>query len=409
MKKLIFLISSVFILFFSIDYAFCERMDYENRIFEIGFNADFGLSNSYFAANDILKKEFVINCKEIANEIDKRGLEFNFALFASLWSKINLKNGVSVALTTGVDSYGMGSISKDLFDFIGYGNELNETLKTNGDLDANMFFYVTNDVAFELLGFRVSFSPSIFVPLLHAEAKDINAKFVNGSDGSIETDLTASIKFNSCSDLHSLFEDGISDFNIFSGMNEGWGFDLASSLEYQILRTLAGRAYIRLPIVPGHTRYSALVNYSMTYNADDMFDIISDGGEVEYNSDDIDYKNEKLWISRPFRTGAEIAWKPFGKNVSFNAFLGFAVKYPWTNYAKAYLEYNFSAEARLFNILGAKFSSAYLSEVFVHQVGFMLNFRVAELDFGVSAQGANFSRSCQGSGFGAFVGMRFGW
>ena len=93
----------------------------------------------------------------------------------------------------------------------------------------------------------------------------------------------------------------------------------------------------------------------------------------------------------------------------FNALLGFGVKYPWTEDAKAYVEYKASVETSIFNVIGVNFSSAYLNEVFIHQAGFMLNCRVLEFDFGVSAQGANFKKSCLGSGLGVYTGLRIGW
>ena len=410
MKKLISLLfSAVFFFCFSNISVFAlERMDFKNRIFEIGFDADFGLSNNYFAANDFLKEELTVELNKMASELDDNGLKFNFLFATSFFTRLNLKNGVSVALSTGLDSYGTGNISKELFEFLSDGNELNETLETDGSLDANMFFYVTNDVEFELLGFRVGISPSVFVPVLHAEAKNINAKFTNDSSGNIDMELSAGIKFNSPADLQSLFDDKSADF-LLKSLSSGWGFDLSSSLEHQITRTLAGRGYIRIPIVPGHTTYSAFANYTTTYHADDVIDLVSNGGELNNNADDIVYDEEKIWISRPFRTGGEICWKPFGRHVSFNALLGFGVKYPWTNDAKGYFEYKAGIDARLFNILGVKMSTAYLKEVFIHQVGFMMNFRVIELNCVVSAQGANFIPSCRGSGIGAYVGVCFGW
>lgn len=410
MKKLTFLLfPAVFFFCFSKISVFAsERMDFQNRIFEIGFDADFGLSNNYFAANDFLKEELTVELNKMSSDLNDDGLKFNFLLATSFFTRLNLKNGLSVALSTGLDSYGMGNVSKKLFDFLSNGNELNETLETDGSIDANMFFYVTNDVEFELFGFRVGISPSVFIPVLHAEAKNINAKFTNDSSGNIDMELSARIKFNSSTDLHPLFDDKIADF-ILKSLSNGWGFDLSSSMEHQITQTLAGRGYIHIPIVPGHTTNSAFANYTTTYHADDVIDLVSSGGELSNNADDVVYDEEKMWISRPFRTGGEICWKPFGKGVSFNAMLGFGVKYPWTNDAKAYLEYKAGIDARLFNILGVKMSTSYLKEVFIHQVGFMVNFRVIELNCGVSAQGANFSPSCRGSGFGAYAGVRFGW
>ena len=210
--------------------------------------------------------------------------------------------------------------------------------------------------------------------------------------------------------LESFFENEYSDLFNLNNMDFTMGFDLSGSVEHQIFETLMGRAYMRLPIVPGSMGNAVSSTLEMRYGADDLFDMIkNDDDNLHFDSGEKTYSKEKYWISRPFRTGAEIAWRPFGKCVKFGALLGFGVKYPWTGEAKGYIEYEGSFEASLFNILGINLSTAYMSEIFIHQAGFMLNCRVLEFDFGVSAQGANLEKSFKGSGFGAYTGIRIGW
>lgn len=384
--------------------------DIPRRIFEIGFDANFGISNNYFATADILKKELEIDLRKIADEIDTKGLSFDFIFSSDFFMNLNLKNGVSVGLSSGIESSGNGLVSKEVFEFLGYGNDLNETISVDGNVDASVFAYTKTDVTFFIKNFRVNFGPAVFFPLVHVETSKFDSNFLNSSNGAIQAEVVATYKINSCMPLESFFENEYSDLFNLNNMDFTMGFDLSGSVEHQIFETLMGRAYMRLPIVPGSMGNAVSSTLEMRYGADDLFDMIkNDDDNLHFDSGEKTYSKEKYWISRPFRTGAEIAWRPFGKCVKFGALLGFGVKYPWTGEAKGYIEYEGSFEASLFNILGVNLSTAYMSEIFIHQAGFMLNCRVLEFDFGVSAQGANLEKSFKGSGFGAYAGIRIGW
>lgn len=411
MKKIVLMLFALFcagFVFASKDEK--KRIDIPRRIFEVGFDINMGLSNNYFSASEILKKNLEIDLREIADEIDPNGLGFNFNFLTDFFMNLNLKNGVSVGVSTGLETSGGGYIGKSFFEFLGYGNELNETISVDGNADADIFSYTKTDVSFFIKDFRVSFGPAVFMPIMHAELSRFDSDFVNGSDGSIAAEVVASYKINSCMPLKPLFDKEFKEFANVDNSNYSIGFDFSSSVEHQILNTLLGRCYIRIPIVPGSMSNEASSTITMSYGAKDIFDIIkNESDNLHFDSGDVVYSKKKIWISRPFRTGAEVAWRPFGNWMKFDALLGLGVKYPWTGDAKAYVEYKGSVEAALFNVLGISFSTAYLNEVFVHQAGFMLNCRVIELDFGVSSQGANFKKSCTGSGFGAYLGMRIGW
>ena len=101
-----------------------KRIDIPRRIFEIGFDADVGFSNNYFAISELMKKELEIDLRKIADEIDKKGLSFDIIFLSDFFMNLNLKNDVSVGLASGMDTSGNGTISKDLFEFLGYGDAL---------------------------------------------------------------------------------------------------------------------------------------------------------------------------------------------------------------------------------------------------------------------------------------------
>lgn len=390
--------------------ASAYNMEIPNRFLEFGVDMDFGFSNNYFAAKDILKEEWIFDFSEMAGELGEDGLRFDGNLNASGFVNLNLTNGISVKAKTGYESYGSGNISRELFDFIGNGNSLNETLSFDGNMSMDMFAYTSADVNFDIGGFRVGAGIGCFLPLMHVETTKIDAYFVNGPDGSIVTKAFMGLKANSCFNMQP-FIDGDYDVSKISNSGDATvGIDLSGSVEREVFKSLTARGYMRLPVIPGSLKDVAYGVYEMNYTASSVISMVEDGASnLSFEEGDKLYGTETYWISRPFHMGAEIAWRPFGQYVTFNALLGFGVKYPWTEEAKGFVEYNFGVNAALFNMLGMSLSSSYLNEVFIHQVGMMLNFRVFEIDIGVSSQGANFSKSCAGSGIGAFAAVKVGW
>lgn len=383
-----------------------KLFDIPHRVFEIGSNFNYGVSNNYFSTSECLKKELEVDLRKMADEIGENGLIFDTSMATDLFMNLNLKNGYHAGLSTGIECSGRGVISKELFEFLGYGNSLNEDISFSTDLDADVFAFAKTDFAFFIKDFRVSLGPSVFLPLFHVETEECKSHFINNSDGSIDAAFSTTLKINS----FLPFDPALSDDLSLNSDNVTLGFDLDLAVDHQIFKTLMGRAYMRLPIVPGSMNNLSYTTVTVSYESDGIIDMLTgEENELKTDTDEMSYEKKKYWISRPFRTGAEVAWRPFGKYVKFGSLLGFGVKYPWTNKATAYIEYSFSADASLFNIIGLNFSSSYLNEIFIHQVGFMLNFRAVELIAGVSAQGTTFSKSFLGSGAGVYAGFRIGW
>ena len=98
----------------------------------MGFSFDVDFSNNYFNANDFLVKDLVIDLRKMAKDMPKEGFKLNMNMTPDFFLNLNLKNGVHVGLNFGVESYGNFTISKDLFDFLGYGNDLNEKITLDG-------------------------------------------------------------------------------------------------------------------------------------------------------------------------------------------------------------------------------------------------------------------------------------
>ena len=89
--------------------------------------------------------------------------------------------------------------------------------------------------------------------------------------------------------------------------------------------------------------------------------------------------------------------------------LGFGVREPFTESAKAYFEYELEADVLLIGIFGFSASSIYKNQIFTNSLGLQFNFRVVELDIAVGVQGSDFFKSFAGTGAVAQVALKFGF
>ena len=102
-----------------------NRINVPRRYFEFNTTVNAGASNNYFAAEDILVEELIFDLKKIATELPSGGFSFNAFTDTKYGADLNLPNGMHFGFETGIDFYCKGIISKDLFEFLGYGNKLN--------------------------------------------------------------------------------------------------------------------------------------------------------------------------------------------------------------------------------------------------------------------------------------------
>lgn len=385
------------------------RISLPHRYFEMGFSFDFDISNNYFNVKDILKKDLVIDLAKIADEMPDKGWMVNVNLEPNFFMNLNLKNGVHVGLNTGVEVYGNVNISKDLFDFIGHGNELGETLSFSSDMRGDAFLYTGVAVGFNLFGFHLEVIPSLFKPLVHAETSEMTATIKNPENGGLETRFVSELALYSSVDMESdNFEE-----TIFDAIKEGWGFDIESTLEHKIFNSLNAAVYSRIPIVPGRLNYAAKMNMGFSMEMKDILDFSDENMVTETKEPEMTYGTADYKLHRPLRMGAQVAWRPFGKWFTLGGLIGFGVKEPFTSNWHGYVEYKLSCDMDLYiknwDFLGLHAYSSYMNEVFCHSVGLLFNLRVVEINVGVSVAGGSFASSFKGAGAGVYFMSSFGF
>ncbi|MBD5406406.1 MAG: hypothetical protein HDR56_02160 [Treponema sp.] len=392
---------------------FVKRIEMPHRFFEMGWTVDFDISNNYFNIKDIFKEHIVIDFTEIAKNISKAGFLVNVNVSPSFFINLNLKNGFHFNISTGIESYGRVNIGKGLFDLLGNGKQLNKDVDIDLGISGDVFAYIGTAFGLNIQDYHIELMPSLYMPIFHVETSNGKATFSNNDDTFINATASATLACYSFLDLESFMKLDIDA--MLENLKKGWGFDLYSSIEHPIFRSLVGKLYSRFPIVPGQLNYVAKTEFASEFEIEKLTSLFSGSGSIKNNFESKDFEHEKTTfkIHRPFKIGTEVAWRPFGKWCVLDAMIGLGVKKPFTNDFHAFFEYNFSISTDLFiknwDMLGIKFSTGRIDEVFKHSLAVMINLRAVEVNVGVSAVAGSFIPSVQLAGVGAYATVCIGF
>jgi outer membrane protease len=143
------------------------------------------------------------------------------------------------------------------------------------------------------------------------------------------------------------------------------------------------------------------------------------GGSLSYSFDGptfsgIQCSTVDYAVNRPFRLGAEVAWRPFSKNwftltgsAGIAATNPFGADFDWAT--SLYPEYSVSADVTLVYVFGFNATSSYINHMFTQSLGFKLNLRLLELDVSIASSSADFLKSWTLAGATAYAGVKFGF
>ena len=393
------IISLCFILISLFSSAFAYNW-FDDRYFELSVGTKFGISNNSLQMGDFLKKDVVIDLKKLAEEMPENGWSINSYILPELSLKLNLRK-VQVALTTGTNVWSEASVSKDLFDYIGKGNSLYQTVNISQKINTDAFAYEEISVGFNIKQFKIFVKPAFFMPVLYVGSINGQLKMNNLSDGSFNVDYSSDI------DVYSAF--AIAGGGGFKG---GLGFDFGGSVSYPLFDFLTLTGNIRIPVVPGTLKYKTVQKTSLNFNT--TVDRIMNGnmGENNFSSSHGDSQSVDYKINRPMKFSAFADFTPFGEWILFTGGLGLGFRHPFTDDNDSFDffgEYYLAASLRLLNILKLTLSTEYYEKLFVHQVAFSANARIIELVFGINAQSADFIKSCSGGGVGGLFAIKLGY
>lgn len=427
MKKLILTITTLLLSSFL---CFAE-IEHDYRFFELGFDITAEASENIISVPEIFTKNILIDFKKIADGMGDEGMLINAAGNGKFFLNTKVGKNSRFGLFVDADASARLGLSKEIFTFLGYGNELDTPIVTDLNINAQAFTEVGFSVKSKIRKFTFKVTPSYYLPVLYLpQPKDASCTVETQSDGNITADINANFDLYSVFDLSKVFDSSLnflgvdsvlsslSSSNSITEILQQGGFDLTATLEYPLFRTFDVGAYARIPVIPARLIYSASGSVSYSAKVEPILDSYSSGGSVSCKTEgptftDVVFGSDSYTVNRPLRFGLEGAWKPFGSWCTFYPSAGFAANNPFGDdfnwKTSLYPEYNLTADLRLAYVLGLNFTTAYKQQIFIQKVGLVFNARIFELDVNVASSSASFAKSWLVSGLQANVGIRLGF
>jgi len=379
---------------------------FSQRFFEVKVGSNVDFSNNLFALNDFMQKDLVIDLRKIADECPDKG--FNMRADAAPSLALNLNIGsVHVGLSTGVEVYNSMTIGKDLFDFLGYGNKVGETLDFSFRNDSDIMAVSQLDVGFKLGSLKINVKPAVFLPLISVRDGGGSATVLNDTDGKLDINVDMNMNVYSCVELKS--NDGkieIDQDTIQTALLKGYGFDLGGGVAYSLSKSFFVEGTCRVPILPGHLYHKSTITSGTEYKME-----LKDFGNSEKTEREMTVTNEEanLVVHRPLKVNVYADKNLLGTLFNARGGAGFGIRRPFSEDAKFYPEYYLGFTLNLAEIFKVRVSSEYTDQLFIHQLGTTLNVRVFQLDLGVSTQSSNFKKSLAVAGVGAYAYVSMGF
>lgn len=393
MKKIIFLLLS-FLIFST---ALFSKDFFDGRFLELKAGSNVSFSNNTYSLDQLFVQDLVIDLRDLADNVPASG--FSVAGNASPLAALKFRiGGLSLGLNAGVEMHEQMNIAKDLFDFLGYGNEIGKTISVDVDNNLDIFAFVNFDLAFEVKRFQIKVTPSFFAPLFATTGTVGTVSILNDSYGNVIARLDAN------TGLYTTFNMEEKKFNVEDVVKSA-GFDIAGQVNVPISEKLKLEAKTRIPIIPGRLNKMTLISgtFLMEANALSMSDMTTYKNFDYANDLDASYQ-----VNRPMKVNAYFDYKPMAKLLDIRAGFGLGINHPFTENTTYYPEYYFGIDLNLLRMFTFKLSSEYTDKVYIHQFGFDFNVRFIELDVGISAQSNDFVKSFTGTGLGAYAFITLG-
>lgn len=400
------LICFIFVTIVASSFAGAEKF-FSNRFLELKVDIPVNLSNNVLSVSDILKKDLVIDLESICNNLPKKGFDLSVNTIPSAYFTINLPKSLVFGLQAGADIYSNVGLSKDLFEYIAYGNDLNETVKVDFNGYVDVFAYAQANIGWHGKKLTIIAQPALFTTIAHATSDNTYISVTNTDEGSFIIDLNQN--FSIYSPL--IFTDDLfSDTNtlVNSLLNSpAFGFDFACKTEYKLMDYLNLTSYIRIPIVPSKLTQKTLWATSYKYEFNIMK--LAEGEDIpsfDFSFGDPSGTDTIYSIHRPMKITLGADFHPFSWIMYYYGSLGIGIKHPFAKNKTEtgmYIDYLLGTRISLINMINLYISTERTDEVFIHKAVLGLNLRIVEIDAGVAFESASFASAFKGTGIGAFV------
>lgn len=440
MKKLIVSIA----LALAATFAFADLYP-SKRFVEVGVNAKIGANQNLLTLPDIFSETINLDLTKMYKGLNGNDMKILVDGDADVFFKFQF-GPIGGGLNVGIDSDVQFGITNGFFKLLGVGNT-DDNISLGLGVGAQV--YLTADLLAKFKVGRLGFTvrPTMFLPVAYMPYSTVQFSLdYNESDGYIlsgggevgfycplnltgyfstttGTDGTTSSSF----DFTELTNSVIGGFGtMVSDLFNQSGFNLSACVEYPIFNTLDIGAFTRIPVVPARLKYgsSAYARLKET-KIGNISDLANGGSLPSFSTDMLEYGisqngtgalNDVYIVNMPFRLGAEGAWRPFGKWLTFRPMIGFGTRNPfgedtkgWDKFwANTYMEYGFGAELTILYLLGIDFAHEYVQQVYTNSLGVRVNIRLVEIDVKVSTSSTDFTKCWNIAGATATVGVHVG-
>ena len=433
MKK----IALVFVLFITlIGTSFAENI-FAHRFFEIKVDVPVEVSNNLVSLQDIFQETAVIDLRKVADNVAFKGAAIKAGASPSVGIKLDIPRGLIFGLSVGADAdVGVG-LSKDLFEFLGKGNEdmKNEFEMKASNTYADIFATATVTGGWNSKKSKLEISGTAFSSIAHFDASDTGARvYINDETNTLGVEA----KLNASAYTIAKIEELSDAATLVNSIKGNLGFDVSADYKRDMFRFLSVGAKARIPLVPSKLNIGYTVKYdfekeisfdSLLGNDDE--DESESESEVPKQEEEEAEESEGLFgeptmlttpysIHRPMKIGVSADFHPFGTLLTTSGYFGLGFRHPFASVinkattggidkTEFYVDYSLSGRLSLWNILSMTLTHSCMDEIFKNELALALNIRLVEVDAGVSFQSPSFTKSFTGAGVGGFVTVCVGF
>lgn len=377
-----------------------------SRFFVIKVGADVGVSNNLFAANDVLVKDLVIDLHKIADDCPEEGFNIRADAIPSLEVGLHILN-FDLNLSSSVEVYEKLSVGQGLFNFLGYGNKVNEEQEFSFSNSLDIFAVLNLDAGFSVGKFKVVVSPALFTPLVSMNNSGGKITMVNTSDGVFTVDMDVNMSVYTQFNLSTVTgKVSIDPEEVMSSLFNGCGFDIGGAVAIPLSSSFSIDVVGRIPVIPGKIVSKSVITGGSTYTV-----ALQNFGESESVSKDTEVQTTtaSYSVNRPLTLGAYADKNLLAGLFNIRAGGGFGISHPFMDGADWYPEYYVGLTNNFLDLIKVKASTEYTKQVFRHELGAMLNIRFIQIDLGASLQSSTFSKSFEFAGLGAYAYVTVGF
>ena len=403
MKKIIACFTAVLV----ISTAAFSKNFFTQRFFEIKTGVDFDVSNNLFAANEFMKKDLVIDLRKIADECPENGLNLRADAAPRVEMNINVSD-FHLGFASGLELYESLNVGKDLFDFLGYGNSIGQTMDFTFTDDTDLFAFSQLTVGFRLGRLQITAQPALFMPIVSVRGGGGSITALNDAEGNFNVGMNLNLDVYSAVELKKNEEGSVSfdTSKIESILTSGYGFDLGGGVALNLTKSLKIDTTCRIPIIPGHLNYKSNVQGGFDYKMK-----LTDFENAEKTERETTVTNveESLAVHRPLKFDVYLDKNLLGSLFNARAGAGFGIRRPFCDAAVFYPEYYLGFGINLIDMIKVGVSTQYKDQLFIHQLGTTFNIRLIQLDLGISSQSSSFKKSLSVGGVGAYAYLTVGF